>query len=553
LDGLAVSLLYEKGVLVRAATRGDGIVGEDITRNVRTISNVQHVLSQINVPSKLEIRGEVVIPVAKFEELNVKLAAKGKKKLVNPRNAAAGSLRQLDPKVTASRPLQFFSYGIGVCEGKDLPSSHFERLMYLKDIGLPLVEVISVTKGYAECIAYFNKLTAIRSDLPYEIDGVVFKVDLISQQESLGFVTRAPKWAIAHKFPAQEGKSQLERIEFQVGRTGKVTPVAVLAPVFIGGVTIRRASLHNANEIERLGLCVGDEVIVRRAADVIPQVMSVSEKGVERKQIVFPDACPVCGSDIERIEGEADARCTGGLSCKAQRIEAIKHFCSRKAMNVVGLGVKVIEELVNREIVNSPADLFSLTEDSLFLLDRMGSKKADNILQAIESSKETTLQKFIFSLGVREAGEATAKNLALAFGDLDRLIVASMVELQDVSDVGEIVAAHIYHFFRQDRNIAVIDSLVDKGVRWEPVVVDEGSLSLKGQTYVLTGTLSQMKRSEAKEALERLGCTVAGSVSARTSCVVAGEGAGSKLKKATDLGVKVIDEDGLIKLLAVEM
>jgi len=549
LDGLAVSLLYEDGILVRAATRGDGSVGENVTLNVKTIRNIPHVLTNNDAPTRLEVRGEVVMLVSEFEALNEKLAAEGKKRLVNPRNAAAGSLRQLDPKVTAKRPLQFYSYGIGVCEGKELPGSHFERLKYLELLGLPLTREIEVTEGYIGCNNYYYSMVGRRDKLPYEVDGVVYKVDDIKQQETLGFISKAPRWAIAHKFPAQEAKSQLESVEFQIGRTGKITPVANLTSVFVGGVTISRATLHNEDEIRRLGLYIGDEVIVRRAADVIPQVMSVSKKSHNRREIVFPDKCPACGSDIERVEGEADARCTGGLHCKAQRIEAIKHFCSRKAMNIVGIGVKLIEELVERQMVNSPANLYTLTKDSLYSLDRMGVKKAGNILDSIEVSKDTTLQKFIYALGVREVGEATAKNLAITFGKLDKVISASMDDLVGVPDVGDIVASHIFHFFRQDKNIQVINSLRNCGVRWEPVVIDTESLPLKGQAYVLTGALDTMKRSDAKEALERLGCTVSGSVSARTTCVVAGASAGSKLKRARELGVRVIDEDELIQLL----
>ncbi|WP_427030066.1 NAD-dependent DNA ligase LigA [Halomonas sp. H2] len=550
LDGLAVSLIYEHGALVRGATRGDGSVGEDVTRNVKTIRNVPRTLSSINAPNRLEVRGEVVIPVVKFEELNERLASEGKNLLVNPRNAASGSLRQLNVDVTARRPLEFFAYGIGVCEGKELPASQFKRLMYLKDLGFALPKESTTKVGLSGCHDYIEELMASRSALPYEIDGVVFKVDSIIQQESLGFITNAPRWAIAHKFPAQEGKTRLENVEFQVGRTGKITPVAVLTPAFIGGVTISRASLHNANQIERLGLCIGDEVIIRRAADVIPQVMSVSTKGADRKPIVFPQSCPVCKSDIEKVEGEADARCTGGLVCKAQLIEAIRHFCSRKAMNVVGLGEKIIEELVRQEIVKSPADLYTLTAPSLLHLDRMGPKKVENILQAIDNSKETTFSKFVYSLGIREVGEATAKNLALSFGDLNKLIVASMEKLVDVPDIGEIVATHIYHFFRQERNLSVINALIEQGVRWEVVQVDESSRPLKGKTFVLTGTLNSMTRSEAQASLESLGCKVSGNVSTRTSYVVAGESAGSKLTKAKDLGVEVINESELIQMLA---
>ena len=549
LDGLAVSLLYKNGTLIKAATRGDGTVGEDVTSNVKTIRNIPHILPQNKVPGELEVRGEVIIPIAEFEQLNKKLVLEGKKKLVNPRNAAAGSLRQLDPRVTESRPLQFFSYGIGVFEGGKLPSSHFERLIYLKKLGFPVAKEVLITSSYAECFTYYNQLMSLRSDLPYEIDGVVFKVDLISQQEALGFIAKAPKWAVARKFPAQEGKSRLERVEFQVGRTGKITPVAILSPVFVGGVIISRASLHNADEIERLGLFLGDEVVVSRAADVIPQVVSVSKKSSKGQRIIFPRACSVCGSSIERIEGEADARCSGGFFCKAQKIEAVKHFCSKKAMNIVGLGVKTLENLVEKKIVNRPDDIYRLTKKTLLLLDKMGSKKADNILEAIDNSKETTLHRFIFSLGVREVGEGTAKNLALVFGNLDKLIDASMEDLLNVSGIGKVIAAHIRVFFGQDRNIAVISSLINSGVRWAPVLVDENSLPLKGQTYVLTGTLSGMKRSEAKEALERLGCIVSGRVSTRTSCVVAGEGAGSKLKRAKELGVNIINEDDLMQLL----
>jgi DNA ligase (NAD+) len=549
LDGLAVSILFEDGILVRAVTRGDGSVGDDVTLNIKTISNLPHVLPFSASPNRLEVRGEVVIPILDFDELNSKLEKEGNNRLINPRNAAAGSLRQLDPKITATRPLQFFSYGIGVCEGKNLPLSQFERLEFLKDLGLPITKEIELVEGYQGCKSYFDSLSSLRPKLPYDIDGVVFKVDDVKHQETLGFVTKAPKWAIAGKFPAQEGKTILKNVEFQIGRTGKLTPVAILEPVFVGGVTISRASLHNPDEIGRLNLCINDEVNIKRAADVIPQVISINTIALDRKNIVFPDKCPVCASVLERGEGEADLRCTSGLSCKAQRAETIKHFCSRKAMNVVGIGARLLEDLVEREIIESPADLYGLSESTLFELERMGTKKVENILSAIENSKSTTLQKFIYALGIREVGEATAKNLAEAFGELDVMIKIPEEDLVNVPDVGEVVASHIAHFFKQENNLKVIESLIEHGVKWEQAVIDTDSLPLKGQIYVLTGTLIKMKRNEVKEALERMGGTVSSSVSANTTCVVAGASAGSKLKKATELGIKVIGEEELIQLV----
>ncbi|MDC9729334.1 MAG: NAD-dependent DNA ligase LigA [Methyloprofundus sp.] len=551
LDGLAISLLYEKGQLIRAATRGDGAIGEDVTRNVKTIKNVPHHLHGNNIPARLEVRGEVVMPIADFEKFNLTAIANNAKAFVNPRNAAAGSLRQLDSGITATRPLAFYSYGIGIIEQGELADSHYQRLQQLKSWGLPLSDEIQLREGAKGCLEYYETLLEKRTNLPYEIDGIVFKVDSITLQEELGFVARAPRWATAHKFPAQEEQSTLLDVEFQVGRTGAITPVAILQPVFVGGVTVSRASLHNADEIQRLGIKIGDTVIIRRAADVIPQIVKVLASNKEScKSIIFPEVCPVCQSEIERIEDEAIARCTGGLYCAAQRKEAIKYFSSRKAMNIDGLGEKVAEQLVDEGLINTPADLFKLSTEQLIPLERMGVKKAENLLAAIESSKQTQLAKFILALGIREVGDATAKNLAHHFLTLSAIQEASTEALLKVDDIGEIVAKHIRTFFKQAHNQEVIQALLEAGIHWPKLQKKaDDKQPLKGKTFVLTGTLLKMGRSEAKQALEALGAKVSGSVSKNTNYVVAGEAAGSKLIKAQELGVEILSEENLLLLL----
>ncbi|GAB1080425.1 MAG: NAD-dependent DNA ligase LigA [Shewanella algae] len=554
LDGLAVSILYRDGVLERAATRGDGAVGEDITENVRTIRAVPLKLRGDDYPPLLEVRGEVFMPKAAFEALNERNRVKGDKLFVNPRNAAAGSLRQLDSKITASRALAFYAYALGVVEPESFPlaDTHLGQLQQLKTWGLPVSSEIRLAKDLSEVDDYYRDIMARRSALAYEIDGVVFKVNSIEAQQTLGFVSRAPRWAIAYKFPAQEEMTLLEGVDFQVGRTGAVTPVARLKPVFVGGVTVSNATLHNADEIARLGVKVGDTVIIRRAGDVIPQVVAVvpEKRPEDAKEISFPEQCPVCGSQVERLEGEAVARCTGGLFCEAQRKEAIKHFASRKALDIDGMGDKIVEQLIDKELVESPADLFSLTASALTMLERMGLKSATNLVQAIEAAKQTTLAKFLYALGIREVGESTAANLARHFKELDALKQASVEQLIEVEDVGAIVAQHVAHFFAQPHNLEVIDKLLAAGVTWPAIEApSEDEQPLKGQTWVLTGTLSQMSRTDAKAQLEALGAKVSGSVSKKTDCVVAGEAAGSKLTKANELGVKVLDEAGLLALL----
>ncbi|GIU49735.1 NAD-dependent DNA ligase LigA [Shewanella algidipiscicola] len=554
LDGLAVSILYRNGLYERAATRGDGTVGEDITENVRTIKSIPLRLRGDDFPPLLEVRGEVFMPKAAFEAVNNKARQKGEKLFVNPRNAAAGSLRQLDSKITASRALAFYAYALGVVEPESWPlaDNHFEQLMQLKAWGLSVSAEVKVCKDIPAIFAYYQDIMVRRADLAYEIDGVVLKVNDIAQQKQLGFVAKAPRWATAYKFPAQEELTVLEGVDFQVGRTGAVTPVARLKPVFVGGVTVSNATLHNADEIARLGVKIGDSVIIRRAGDVIPQIVAVvSDKRPDDAQdIVFPMACPVCGSDVERIEGEAVARCSGGLFCEAQRKEAIKHFASRKALNIDGMGDKVVEQMIDKELIESPADLFKLSASSLTMLDRMGLKSATKLVAAIEAAKQTTFARFLYSLGIREVGEATAANLAHYFKTLDKLIQADAETFMKVDDVGVIVAQHLVHFFAQPHNLEVVERLLEAGVTWpaiEEVAAEEQPL--KGQTWVLTGTLNQLNRNDAKAQLQALGAKVAGSVSKNTDCLVAGEAAGSKLTKAQELGVKVIDEDELLALL----
>ncbi|EOC0107378.1 NAD-dependent DNA ligase LigA [Cronobacter dublinensis] len=555
LDGLAVSLLYENGLLVRAATRGDGTTGEDITLNVRTIRAIPLKLRGDNIPARLEVRGEVFLPQAGFEKINDEARRTGGKVFANPRNAAAGSLRQLDPRVTAKRPLTFFCYGVGLLEGGELPRSHMGRLQQFKDWGLPVSDRIRLVETPEDVLAFYHQVEADRPTLGFDIDGVVIKVDSLELQEQLGFVARAPRWAVAFKFPAQEQMTIVRDVEFQVGRTGAITPVARLEPVQVAGVLVSNATLHNADEIARLGLRIGDKVVIRRAGDVIPQVVNVvlSERPEETRPVVFPAQCPVCGSDVERVEGEAVTRCTGGLICGAQRKEALKHFVSRRAMDVDGMGDKIIDQLVEKEYVHTPADLFRLTAGKLTGLDRMGPKSAQNVVNALENAKETTFARFLYALGIREVGEATAAGLAAHFGTLEALINASIDDLQNVPDVGIVVATHVFNFFEEESNRAVIRDLTENvGIHWpapQVVKAEEIDSPFAGKTVVLTGTLSQMSRDDAKARLAALGAKVSGSVSKKTDLLIAGEAAGSKLAKAQELGIEVIDEAEMLRLL----
>jgi DNA ligase (NAD+) len=552
LDGIAVSLLYRDGVLERAATRGDGTTGEDITHNVRTIPSVPLHLRGSDYPPVLEVRGEIYMPRAGFDELNARAAEAGEKTFVNPRNAAAGSLRQLDARVTAQRPLEMCSYGVGLVSGGELPGDHAGVLQCLQQWGLRINAESRVVRGIEACDQYYLDLAARRDELPYDIDGIVFKVNDLGLQQQLGFVSRAPRWAIARKFPAQEEMTRLLDVEFQVGRTGAITPVARLEPVFVGGVTVSNATLHNSDEIERLGVLIGDTVIIRRAGDVIPKVVSVvlARRPHDARAIAFPTSCPVCGSALERAEDEAIVRCMGGLVCAAQQKAAIKHFASRRAMDIEGLGDKLVEQLVDEGLVVNVASLYRLQRDELLQLERMGEKSADNLLAALQESKETTLPRFIFALGIREVGEATALALARHFGSWEAMVDASEERLLEVSDVGPVVADHLRQFFDSASSMAVVNDLRTAGVRWQDLPVAASDLPLSGQTWVVTGKLEQMGRDEAKAHLQTLGAKVAGSVSAKTTRVVAGPGAGSKLGKALELDINVIDEAAFLAFLS---
>jgi DNA ligase (NAD+) len=553
LDGAAVSLLYEQGVLTRGATRGDGTKGEDITHNVRTIDSIPLRLMGEDHPSLLEVRGEVFMPRAGFEAYNAQAREAGEKVFVNPRNAAAGSLRQLDPKLTAERPLDMFVYSVGIVEGGDLPSQHSEVIDRLHDWGFKTCPERAVVTGMDGCLEFYRALGEKRDALDYDIDGVVYKVNDLALQRELGFVARAPRWAIAHKFPAQEEMTVVEDVEFQVGRTGAVTPVARLKPVFVGGVTVSNATLHNIDELHRKDVHIGDTVIVRRAGDVIPEVVSVIEnrrpKGAKRVQL--PTRCPVCQSHVTREEGEAVARCTGGLYCKAQRVEALKHFVSRRAMDIEGLGEKLIEQFVEDGTVTTPADIYRLQQKQLAGRERMGDKSAENLVRAIEASKSTSLARFLFALGIREVGEATAMALASYFGKLEPIMEADPEELVKVPDVGPVVARRIRDFFDEQHNLDVIADLRGLGVHWEdkpPMQIAEDG-PLAGATFVITGTLPDMTRDEAKELIQRNGGKVTGSVSSKTSYLLAGDKAGSKLSKAQSLEVEVISLDELLGLI----
>jgi DNA ligase (NAD+) len=552
LDGVAINLLYENGLLVRAATRGDGTTGEDVTQNVKTIAAVPLRLRGKLYPKRLEIRGEVYIPLAAFEEYNRQAEKTGGRIFANPRNAAAGSLRQLDSKITASRPLSLFAYGIGYSEGGDLGKRHSDILKQLELFGFRVNPEIKVLKGIAACFACYQEIEAKRDKLPYEIDGVVYKVNSLALQQDLGFVSRAPRWAIAHKFPAREELTQVEAIEFQVGRTGALTPVARLKPVHVSGVTVSNATLHNIEEVWRKDVRVHDTVIVRRAGDVIPEVVSVilERRPSNTKKIRLPKYCPVCHAEVIKPEEEIVARCTGGLYCHAQLKETVKHFASRRALNIEGLGDKIVETLVEIKKINEIADLYLLEQDELAALERMGEKSAGNIIAAIEKSKSTTLARFIYALGIRDVGEATALNLANYFGNLEQLMQASEEDLQRIADIGPIVSANIAGFFRQSHNRELIAKLKKLGVHWQDVEKNPDQPQvLVGQTFVLTGTLSQMTREAAKEKLIALGAKVTESVSKKTSYVVVGESPGSKYERAVELGVKILDEEGFVEFL----
>ena len=555
-DGLAMSLRYENGHLVQAATRGDGEVGENVTHNIRTLRQIPLTLPE-GVPPLLEVRGEVFMRRADFDALNERQREQGGKTFVNPRNAAAGAVRQLDSGITAQRPLSFFAYGLGAItpadEGGPAFATHYAMLQTLKSWGFPVAAQVQIAQGASELIAYHQQVGAVRDQLPYDIDGVVYKVNALDLQRQLGFLTREPRWAVAHKYPAQEMVTRVEGIDVQVGRTGKLTPVARLAPVFVGGVTVTNATLHNLFELRRKKVRVGDQAIVRRAGDVIPEVVGLvpGERNAYVPNFRMPRHCPVCGSDVVREKGEVNHRCTGGLFCAAQRKEAILHFAARRAMDIEGLGDKLVDQLVESGVIRNLPDLYRLGLIALLALDRMADKSAQNVLAALEKSKQTTLPRFLFGLGIRNVGEATAKDLARHFGNLDAIMDATLEQLQQVSEVGPVVAHSLRTFFDQPHNREVVEQLRACGLTWEEgAPAERATLQLAGQTVVLTGTLPTLSRDAAKDLLEAAGAKVAGSVSKKTSYVVAGAEAGSKLDKALALGVPVLDEAGMLALLA---
>ncbi|WP_025732214.1 NAD-dependent DNA ligase LigA [Carnimonas nigrificans] len=552
LDGLAVSLLYRDGILVQGATRGDGSTGEDITHNVRTIDSIPLKLFGNDVPSLLEVRGEVFIGQHGFERMNERARQENGKVFANPRNAAAGSLRQLDASIARQRPLEFFAYQVAQLEGAEWADTHSEMMARLRALGFRSNPELAIVQGASGVIGFCQRMGERRASLDYDIDGAVLKIDSLAQQAELGFVSRAPRWAIAFKFPAEEKMTTLKGVEFQVGRIGTLTPVARLEPVQVAGVTVTNATLHNMDEVSRLDARIGDQVIVRRAGDVIPQIVQVviDQRPDDTHEIVMPSHCPVCGSQIERLEGEVAARCSGGLFCPAQRKESLQHFASRKALDIDGLGEKLIDVLVEREMVKTPADLFGLGVAELAELPRMAEKSAGNLVAALDKARSTTLARFIYAIGIREVGEATAAVLANRFGSLEALMSAALEQLMSVPDVGPIVARHIHTFFRQQVNVDTVKALQQAGVHWAEVESADRPQPLEGQTWVLTGTLEQLTRDEAKERLQQLGAKVAGSVSKKTFCVVAGPGAGSKLAKAEQLGVEVIDEASFLERLA---
>ena len=551
LDGLAISLLYEDGVLTRAATRGDGTKGEDVTLNVRTIDAIPLRLLGSDYPHELEVRGEVIITKAGFEALNQQQRKNNAKLFANPRNAAAGSLRQLDPRITATRPLSFYCYGIGKVAGGSLPQRHSEIMRQLKNWGLPVNPQSRVVNGVKGCLDYYREMQDKRDSLPYDIDGIVYKVDRLDQQKKLGFVARAPRWALAHKFPAQEEMTTLLDIDVQVGRTGALTPVARLEPVHVGGVMVSNATLHNQDEIDRLDARIGDTVIVRRAGDVIPQVVGVviSRRQGRPRRYKLPSTCPVCGSPTVRLPGEAVTYCTGGLYCAAQRKQAIKHFASRRAMDIEGLGDKLVEQLVDEQLVNDIADLYQLSVEQLANLERMAEKSASNLVKALDKSRTTTLARFLYALGIHDVGETTAQTLACYFGSLDAIRQVDEATLMTVPDVGPVVAKSVVEFFKQTHNQEVISKLINV-ISWPDVEVQSVAESpLQGKSFVLTGTLSSMTRDEAKAELQALGAKVTGSVSKKTNYVVVGENPGSKADKAKEFGIEILDEAALHKLL----
>ncbi len=551
-DGIAISLRYEKGILTRAATRGDGQVGEDVTPNVKTIRRVPLRLKSEHPPEVLEVRGEIFMHRDDFEKLNERQRAAGEKVFVNPRNAAAGFVRQLDSRITASRPLTCSVYGLGEIEGWEPPPTQSAFLDGLRELGLPVSEERAIARGADELLAFHVRIAALRDKLPFDIDGVIYKVNSIELQARLGFVSREPRWAVAHKFPAQEEQTQVLGIEVQVGRTGKLTPVGKLAPVFVGGVTVSNVTLHNEDYIKSLDLRVGDTVIVRRAGDVIPQVVAVRAELRPKGAAVFsmPKRCPVCDSAVVQDEGEKDHRCTAGLFCPAQRKQALLHFAGRRAMDIEGLGEKLVDQLVDAKLVKTPADLYALDLPTLSGLERMAEKSAQNVLDAIGKSKKTTLARFIFALGIRNVGETTAKDLARFFGKLEPLMQADEAQLLEAPDVGPIVAQSIVRFFREPHNAGIIGQMRAAGVHWPEVEVEKvAKLPFAGKTFVLTGTLPNLARDEAKERIEAKGGKVAGSVSKKTDYVVAGADPGSKLDKARELGIAVLDERGLLELI----
>lgn len=553
LDGAAISLRYENGELVFGATRGDGTTGEDVTHNVRTIRSIPLRLRGSKLPAVFEVRGEVFMPRAGFLEFNRRALERGERTFVNPRNAAAGSLRQLDPRLAASRPLDAFFYALGEVS-EDVARSRQEQsaiVAMLREFGLRTCPEADIVEGVEGCLRYYERIGSQRSTLPYDIDGVVYKVNRLDWQRELGFVSRAPRWAIAHKFPAQEEMTLVRDVAFQVGRTGALTPVARLEPVFVGGVTVSNATLHNMDELQRKDVRIGDTVIVRRAGDVIPEIVSVvvGRRPADARVVVLPEQCPECGSDVERGEGEAIARCIGGLFCPAQRKEAIRHFVSRRALNIEGFGTKVIDQLVDQGIVATPADLYRLTAEQLMELERLGEKSAQKLIAAIEKSKQTTYARFLNGLGIGNVGEATAIALANEFGSLDELLAADEERLQQVSDIGPIVAAAIHAFFHERHNVDVIEALLRAGIRWPAAAAKSRDQPLKGKTFVITGSLQAMTRDEAKSRLQALGAKVSGSVSKNTTALIVGSDPGSKLQAAQSLDVQVWSEDELRTIL----
>jgi len=553
LDGLAISLLYVDGVLIRAATRGDGETGEDVTQNVRTIKSIPLKMIGSDVPARVEVRGEIVMSKAGFEQLNQRQRESEQKQFANPRNAAAGSLRQLDSNITAQRPLSMYCYGVGVFEATEMPTTQFAMLQQLKSWGFRLSPEVKCVKGIQGCIDYYEQMSNKREQLSYEIDGVVYKLDELALQAQIGSIARAPRWALAHKFPAQEAVTKLLAIDIQVGRTGILTPVARLQPVDVGGVTVTNATLHNQDEIERLDVRVSDSVVVYRAGDVIPKVDRVilSRRSKASRRFIFPQRCPECDSDAVRMEGEAAVRCSGGLYCPAQKKEAIKHFISRRAMDVDGMGDKLVEQLVDKGLIENVADIYTINQDSLASLDRMAEKSASNVILSLEKSKRTSLPRFLFGLGIKDVGEATAKSLAEYFADLDSIIEADEEQLQEVPDVGPIVAQSIVLFFQQTHNIEVIKQLIDVGISWPKLEKQRTETQkFKGKTFVITGTLETLKRDELKDQLQALGAKVSSSVSSKTDYLVAGHEAGSKLDKAKKLAVEIIDESTVLAMLS---